>query len=134
MQRIIFLIGIMSLLTLASASAVLIYWTVRAPEDAGFLRDYLLRYSGDERQTARSITTRLAQSGNLTDATLKDYLVDAEIRRRTEDVKESPMWQRIALRVRGMFVWRRSTRGRAVPELEPIHIKRERFANGPSED
>ena len=51
-----------------------------------------------------------------------------------EDVKESPKWQRIARRARGIFVWRRSTRGRAVPELEPIHIKRERFANGPSED
>jgi HAE1 family hydrophobic/amphiphilic exporter-1 len=51
-----------------------------------------------------------------------------------EDIKDSGAWERIGSRARGLFAWRRGGSARTTPELQPIHLKRERFANAPSED
>ncbi|MGE3341826.1 MAG: efflux RND transporter permease subunit [Vicinamibacterales bacterium] len=50
-----------------------------------------------------------------------------------EDTKEAPVWSRLAGRIRrNLPGWRRRTDA-SVPELQPVRLERERFANGPSE-
>lgn len=98
MTRIMFILGMMSLLTLLAGAGALIYWTLNAPEDAGFLRDYLARYSHTERRDVRGITATLAQAGPLTDEALRNYLTDAELQRRFEEIKDSPAFEEVLLR------------------------------------
>ncbi|MCC6574555.1 MAG: hypothetical protein IT462_12290 [Planctomycetes bacterium] len=98
MQRLMFTLGMLSLLTLALAAGALVYVTLNAPDDAGFLRDYTSRYTPQERKTVRNIAATLAQAGTLTDDALKDYLVDAELNLRLDVVKDSPAFEEILLR------------------------------------
>lgn len=98
MQRLMFTLGMLSLLTLALGAAALIYVTLNAPDDAGFIRDYLARFTPAERAQIRTITAAVKETGPLTDATLRNYLTDAELQRRLDDVKDSPAFEEILLR------------------------------------
>jgi hypothetical protein len=82
MHRLIFMCGILSMITLAGAGGALIWFVQEQPHDAGFVRDYLLHLEAGEREQVRSFLAAAAEQGEITDAALRDYLLDDELQKR----------------------------------------------------
>lgn len=82
MSRVFTVLGALSTLTLLALGITAAWWAWSSPEDAGFLRDYLLRFEPDEREHLRAFTAKAAEQGEITDEALNDFLIDEELRKR----------------------------------------------------
>ncbi|MCC6463877.1 MAG: hypothetical protein IT463_00900 [Planctomycetes bacterium] len=97
MHKAIMIAGILSMVTLAAAGGALIWWTRAHAEDAGFVRDYLVRLNDDEKGQLRGFLAHAAQSGEITDKALKDFLVDEELKARIARIKDSEALEHVLL-------------------------------------
>ncbi len=97
MHKLIMTAGILSMVTLAATGGGLGYWSWANPEDAGFVRDYTMNLSNEERNAMRHFVSMNANKGEITDAALREFLVDEELKTRLASVEDSTALEHVLL-------------------------------------